>query len=356
MKKIAWILLLILYVTFLPTGFAQNKAYIIDTDMGFDDWLAVLYVLRDPNVSLKAVSVDCQGETYCPAGASNAAKLMMLARHHVPILMGKTRSFSQYDFPKPIRDYASAMRVPGFDYLKSGAQTSYPLAAKGIALLLADAGKKHQRIDIISIGTATNIADAYQYAKKHHLVTLFKDGLGMIYKGGGAFGKIVNGHVTNRDVPGNIPIPGIYQSQDAVAEWNIYANAKAMQVLLSAKLPMTFIPNNATNAVPMNWDVYRQFKVLGKKSQLAKFTANAMQTLFAMQHSWESLNFWDTAVTVAAIYPQVVTKEYVAPVRVKLNDSKDFGETVVSKSRGWASEIFYHVKADAIYRHVFAVF
>ena len=40
------------------------RPVIIDTDMATDDWLAILYLLKRPDVSLKAITVTGAGEAH----------------------------------------------------------------------------------------------------------------------------------------------------------------------------------------------------------------------------------------------------------------------------------------------------
>lgn len=345
-------ILFILLVTFFVSCFAEKPAYIIDTDMGFDDWLAVLYVLSDRDIQLKAVTVDCQGETFCPVGAHNAEKLMWLSHHAVPVYFGHVR-FSRYDFPLSIRQFASDMMVPGFNNLSEDKTMSDTPAAVAIAKIMEKAASQHQTVSIISIGTATNIADAYLFAKKQGKAVLFSHGLKMIYKGGGAFGKIIHGKISNEAIPGNIAIPNMVQTKNTTAEWNIYANAQSMQTILSAHLPVTFVPLNATNVIPMNWATYDQFKKMAATSDVKKFSENAMYSTYALQKTWKGLYFWDTAVTLAAIYPDIVSKQYHASVWVDLRKSKYYGTTFCAHHNNNTSTVFYQIDANRFYQRFF---
>ena len=68
-----WILL-ICFCSF-PFGIAAQEpprqAIIIDTDMAIDDWLAILYLLRHPNVEVKAITLAGTGEAHCNPGLQN---------------------------------------------------------------------------------------------------------------------------------------------------------------------------------------------------------------------------------------------------------------------------------------------
>lgn len=349
-------ILIFFLMTFSISSFAVKPIIILDTDMGFDDWLAVLYVLKSPDIKLLAMTIDCQGESRCPAGATNAARLTNLAEHKVPIAYGRSDPSSSYLFPPVIRDYASAMSVPGFKKLKTDRDVLLASAAQLIEKQLVQAALRHKKISIISIGTAINIADAYKLAENNHQVKLFKAGLGMIYKGGGAFGKIINGKVTNQSIHGNIAIKDIYKSNNKTAEWNIYAAAPAMQTLLNANLPVTFIPLNATDHVPMTTPVYQYLKAHQKNHPFARFTANAMHALYKMQDGWMQCEFWDTSVTLAALHQAIVTKKIAGvPVVVSLQKNKCYGSTLVSRKSADRVVVDYSINASAFYQLLYQV-
>src|SRR5262245_2081040 len=68
----------------IPAG--PPRPVIIDTDMGADDWLAILYLLRRPDIDVLAISVAGTGETHCAPGVRNALGLLELARYrNIPV-------------------------------------------------------------------------------------------------------------------------------------------------------------------------------------------------------------------------------------------------------------------------------
>ena len=324
--------------------------------MGFDDWLAVVYLLEQP-VDTAAITIDCQGLTFCPQGADNAAKLTHMTHHFVPIALGRTRSTSTYDFPKSLRDWSSAMDVPGFHHLAADPYNKRLKAANVITDTLIQAAKNQQKVVIISIGTATNIADAWAVAMKRHQQNLFRQGLAMIYKGGGAFGDIEHGQLTNHHIAGNIFIPKISVSDNTSAEWNIYSNAPAMQQLLDADLPITFIPNNATDEMNITKAAYHRLLNHSSPHSTRRFIANALLASIhignpAIDWSKVSKNYdlWDTAVTLASLDSSLVKRTlHDVPVTVIEKSGNRYGATWVSPQSQHHSNIYYKINVQKFY-------
>lgn len=333
--------------------FASTTHYIMDTDMGFDDWLAVLYILKQP-VIIDAVTIDCAGETFCPQGAINAEKLNFLAKRHVPIAYGKSLSSHTYDFPMLIRSYASEMNVPDFAHLKQYHDLIHTDAATLIYTDILTAAKAHDKVVFISIGTAKNIDDAWKLAVKNHTTDAFRQGLGMIYKGGGAFGDIKNHQISNKNIAGNISIPGMVESQNTAAEWNIYADAPAMKDLIEANLPITFIPNNASDQVNMTKNAYDRIAADEKTNPIKKFTANAMMTLVIKQGGWAmvhgNLDFWDTAATLAALYPDIISTTFQrVPVTLSVTPGNTYGGIFITENSTHFVDVAYHLNKQQFY-------
>lgn len=348
------LLILVSALTLSLLAYGHTR-YIMDTDMGFDDWLAVTYLLDQPNIDIAAITVDCQGLSTCPAGGHNLRKLLQLTHRIVPIAMGKTRAKSPFDFPTPLRNFSSAMQVPGFDHLTEANAPLNNHAAAMIANTVIEAARHHQHVTIISIGTAINLANAWQYAKLHHQQKLFRQGLQAIIKGGGAFGDVRKNHISNFHLRGNISIPGIIQSNNTSAEWNIFANAKAMQALLAAKLPITFVPNNATDRIHMTRQSYQQLLSHSKPDTARRFNANAMLNMINMQGGWDkiasNLDFWDTSVTLATLNPALVVQSFHAiPLRVWLQPGPQYGATKIDTSSNYHANIWYRLNKQMFYK------
>ena len=284
---------------------------IVDTDMGFDDWMAILYLLNNPKVEIKAITVDCAGETYCPQGAVNATRLIEIAgKTQIPVFYGEQpRATLAYQYPTMIRYGATTMEVSGFDQVK-GVPFYTGDAAGQLVQILREAGEANTPITVLSIGSSTNLAAAIALANQGD-ATSFTKGVKRIVKGGGAVGKAVKGRLTNTEIKGNINIPTIFSSDNTTAEWNIYPNATAAETLFSSGLPLTLVPLNLSDDVPITEDSFNRLSDMAKSDE-ARFVVQVIIDNVQSQGGWSEveLDYWDPSVVVSAINPELVTEQY----------------------------------------------
>ncbi|WED44524.1 nucleoside hydrolase [Legionella cardiaca] len=301
---------------------------IIDTDMGFDDWVAILYVLKNKNLDVKAITVDCNGLTYCPQGGINAAKLASLVNKKIPVYVGRIdKKNAAYAFPSELREFSSKMAIPGVSSL-----AAYPIAEKPAAQAIVDLAREaaagNQPITIMSIGTAVNLADSFAFAKTQNEFAVVKKGIARIYKAGGAFGETIltenkQRQLSNFNIQGNLGIPDFFATNNTMAEWNIYAAVGAMQDVLQSGIPITWVSINASDMARITPEAINFLEEYAKKDNALQFSLDAAKYLVAYQGGWDKIahnfDFWDTAATIAAFNSDVVSEAY-ENVPVCLND------------------------------------
>jgi inosine-uridine nucleoside N-ribohydrolase len=215
------------------------RPVVIDTDMGNDDWMAILYLLNRPDVEVKAITVSGTGLAHCEPGTRNALRLLALAEHNaVPVACGReTPLVGDHAFPDEWRvgaDNLSGLRLP---------EGPGDVSEKGAAeLLLETVGASSGKATLLALGPLTNVAEAVQRSPS------LTSNLEMVYIMGGAV-----------DVPGNIASVGVGIDND-VAEWNIYVDPRAANIVLESGAPVTLVPLDATNHVPVDRAFYQRIE------------------------------------------------------------------------------------------------
>ena len=258
------------------TASAVPRNVIVETDMDASDAMALLYLLRRADVEVTAIVVDGDGEARCPRGATNALSLAALAgKPDIPVGCGRPRPLKgTHAFPKAWRD--SADNLWG---LPRPATPARPPAGSGEQVFRAALQSAPGRVDVVTLGPPTELAAVLlrggaALRAKIRSVTMM----------GGAVG-----------VPGNITVPPTIRNPHA--EWNFYVDPRAASVVFRSGLPITLVPLDATNHVPLNAAVAAR---LGN-SPSAAFVRQLI-TLFPP--SFE-LYFWDQLAAAVLVEPTI---------------------------------------------------
>jgi len=220
----------------LPALSADHpRVVVVDTDMAADDWMAILYLLQRPDVTLAALTVTGAGEAHCAPGIAHALGLLALAgQSTTPVACGReTPLQGAHAFPTAWRE-----RVDDLLGLTLPASDQSPSDQTAVEVLTAAIQSSPEQVTLLTLGPLTNVAEALQ--KDPSLV----DGIGGIVIMGGAV-----------QVPGNVGASGV-EIDNAVAEWNIYVDPAAANIVLRAGVPVTLVPLDATNQVPLTRGFY----------------------------------------------------------------------------------------------------
>ena len=262
-----------------PSG---PRPILIDTDLAADDILAILVLLRDPAVEVRAITVAGTGEVRCEAGTRNV-RLLLAAFGLLDIPVGCGRSTtgpSGHEFPTEWRDGADAFY---------GLELPPPGVVSGdipAAVLIADTvGASPAPLTIVVLGPWTNLADAF--AADPSLVSKIAG----IHAMAGAI-----------DVPGNIEFDGV-TAADGV-EWNVGADPDAFAAVLALDVPVTLVPLDATNDVSVPEDIATRLAAdhgaAGADIAYELYLRNLY--LSAPGNFW-----WDTLAALVLTSPDLVT-------------------------------------------------
>jgi pyrimidine-specific ribonucleoside hydrolase len=208
---------------------ADAQPVVVDTDMAPDDWLAILFLLGRTDIEVQAITVTGAGEAHCPAGTRNARNLVALAgRPEIPVACGReTPLEGDHAFPTAWRE-----RVDDLLGLTLPENRTEPSGESAVELLTRIIQGSPQKVHLITLGPLTNVAEALE--AEPGLVM----NLEMITVMGGAVG-----------VSGNIGSSSDIENE--VAGWNFYVDPRAAAEVFSSGAPITLVPLDATNTVPV---------------------------------------------------------------------------------------------------------
>jgi pyrimidine-specific ribonucleoside hydrolase len=251
---------------------------IIDSDGAFDDIKAILYLLEQPGFEVIALTVSGTGIAHCPEAAHNISALLeRIGAPQIPVACGRTTPLEGNNEAPPVWRNA-ADTLGGVDLPEPR-----PLSELDAPALLADAIKSAAAdVTLVALGPLTNLAEAVQSDPE------ILDRVEMMYLMGGAV-----------DVGGNV----LYANPDA--EFNIWADPAAAAIVFATPVPITLIPLDATNHLPVTPYLYQAVEAHRDYSAVSAFTADYLEAspLFG------GLYHWDELAAVAATDESVVSIE-----------------------------------------------
>lgn len=212
-----------------PSG---PQPVVVDTDLSFDDILALAFLLRQPEVDVRAATVSGTGLVHCLSGLQVTARLLAtLERSDVPVSCGRDEPLAGgHAFPTEWRQVTDG----AYGLVLERASVSNP-ASTAPELLASVAAAAAAPITIVALGPLTDLAEALQ--ADPGLVAR----IGRIVEMGGAV-----------DVTGNVASDPAGTGTPGPAEWNVYADPAAADIVFRSGIPITLVPLDATNAVPVD--------------------------------------------------------------------------------------------------------
>src|SRR5690606_23555459 len=261
----------------------QRIKVIIDTDVDIDDWMAMLYLLKHPRVDVLGITTTGVGAAHLTPGTANANNLLMFTAHtRTPVARGTSAPLIYSNqFPNSIRDGVDS--VFGLT-LPTNPNPIDPRPA--VQFLYETLTASPEPVTVLAIGGLTNLGTLFT---EHPEV---KSKIARIVVMGGAI-----------DVEGNVyTVDNNYLNK--VAEWNIFLDVLGAQRVLSSGVPITLVPIDASNYVPLDKALYNRFSA-HRTSRAAGFIHDALTADIAFVMSSDFF-FWDPLAAAVVTTPELV--------------------------------------------------
>ncbi len=213
--------------SYLQFSAQKRRPVIVDTDLSFDDYVALLYLFQHPAIDVRAITV-ANGVVHVKQGVENARRLAPLAgRMDIPVAGGPDRPLDgQHVFPGGWRtsfDYIPRLMLPWAKVPRIPPGLSAPELSRQ-QVVASDVP-----ITFIALAPLTNLALALQADPT------LASRIDAIVISGGAIN--VPGTV-HQDMPSN---------PNTVAEWNLYLDPAAADIVFNSGARLVLVPLDVTH-------------------------------------------------------------------------------------------------------------
>ena len=270
---------------------------VVDTDPGIDDALALFFALAAPEVQLEAVTT-VSGNVSVDLTTRNALALLELAgRGAIPVARGADRPLIR---PAVYADYVHGRNGVGDVTLPEPQRE--PAALHAVETLIQTILGAPGEITLVALGPLTNLALAARVEPR------IAEAVREVVIMGGAL-----------RVPGNV---------SPAAEFNIYADPHAAQIVFHAGWPIRLVSLDVTQQTVMSRE---QFAALAATGHPVTRSIQAMTDFyfdeFAARRGVNSFSMHDPLCLAAAIHPDLIEWRR-AIVDVELTGALTAGATV----------------------------
>jgi pyrimidine-specific ribonucleoside hydrolase len=297
-------------INFLYADHFSSKpmSLVVDTDMGDDDIMALISLLRKPNVLVKAITLSSTGLTHANEGLRNLRRLLyLLNRQEIPVASGRELPLQGgHQFPDSWRARCDILldKIPSID---NAAIENAP-SCNAVELLRNTIESSPEKTTILALGPLTNIAELFK---------LNPDLLKKVEKL-----HIMGGAV---DVPGNLSV----FPDNKVAEWNIFADPLAAKEVLKTGIPIYLIALNATNHVPLTQEFYDYVKNNYKTHLSILFFHLLTEVMPVIQ--MDGFYFWDVVAVETLVAPNLANFE-PRTIDIVTTEGPQCGQTISCES------------------------
>ena len=299
------------------TAAARPRPVVIDTDPGIDDALALMLAFRSPELRVELITTVA-GNVPVPMATANARRVLALLALSVwpAVAQGRGRPLRRPLYTATA--FHSHDGLGGVTHLRHpDGSPCYPVPEQpavhrqAVQRLLQVVQRYGRDLTVIALGPLTNIAHAI------HLAPGLMQQLGRLVIMGGAIG-----------VSGNV---------SPVAEFNIFVDPHAADVVFRAGLPITLVPLDVTTQVRLTRDFLQD---AGQGSATPLMSAVHDLTQQTLHSQGEGMAMHDPLAVAVAIDPSLVTCTAL-PVCTETRGAHTIGMTVADRrpSVYWRSDM-----------------
>jgi len=305
---------------------------LIDTDVDFDDYMAISYLLKHHAVKVEGITVTGAGAVHLSHGVENISNFLTLFNdpgiESIPVAAGFQRPMVYSNtFPFETRRAADQHYDAAFPR-----KNPNPTRTDAVAFLRETLENADHNFTVLMIGGGTTWGHLFQQAEtddalqdlllsKVDRIVMMGGNLLSQYVQPGAAGNII---ATLGDTP--------YYTNE-VAEWNIFLDPLAAQYVFNSGIPVQLVALNACNLIPITKNFLNQLS--GIANPIAGFLTQVLKSSTIAPGIGTYLYFWDPLAAIAVTDPQFVQFiRYGLRVEQALNEEQDTSGKLVPDNAG----------------------
>ncbi len=327
----------------------ENKIRVlIDTDVDFDDYMAMLYLLKHPAIEVTGITVTGSGDVHLTPGVNNVSNMLTLLDNanalKIPVARGaKAPMIYSNTFPGDARDAADAH----YDAPFPGENPNAPLDDAQLFLRNYFINSDTPTT-LLCIGGGSNWGRLFDSAKTDPQLraALDKNLEHIVMMGGNLLPEFVTPGAEGNIQPTMQPNP-YYTNK--VAEWNIFVDVRGAQEIFAGGIPITLVALNATSQVPITNDFVARLANIN--NPIANFLTEVLESSTIKGGIGAYLDFWDPLAACVITNPELITTQSF-PIRVEqeLDEENDkSGMIIVDQNKGHSVNVALTANASAVY-------
>lgn len=327
----------------------ENKIRVlIDTDADFDDYMAMLYLLKHPAIEVSGITVTGTGDVHLTPGVRNISNMLTLLNDpevlKIPVARGaKAPMIYSNTFPGDARNAANAH----YDAPFPGENPNAPLDDAQLFLRNYFINSDTPTT-LLCIGGGSNWGRLFDSAKTDPELraALDKNLEHIVMMGGNLLPEFVTPGAEGNIQPTMQPNP-YYTNK--VAEWNIFVDVRGAQEIFAGGIPITLVALNATSQVPITTDfVARLAKI---NNPIANFLTKVLESSTIKGGIGAYLDFWDPLAACVITNPELITTQsFAIRVEQELDEENDkSGMIIVDQNNGYHVNVALTANASDVY-------
>ncbi|MCC9137802.1 nucleoside hydrolase [Pontibacter silvestris] len=265
----------------------KKKQVLFDHDGGVDDFLSLILLLYMQQVNVLGVSIT-PADCYLENALETTLKLLSLA-NKTDVEVGVGHYHGVNAFPADWRAKPKILNaLPGMINIEAPFDTAF--YADSIELIIRKVSASPEPVIVLLTGPCSNLVHALK--KEPAIAANIAE---VVWMGGAV------------DVVGNVKT----YNHNGTAEWNVFWDPISANKLFKLGLPVTIVPLDATNSVPVTFDFLKQLALQSSffASDLAgQFWATTIDTIPSYEYTYF---MWDVLTTSYLAIPEAFEFENV---------------------------------------------